>query len=314
MRVLISGATGLIGTALSDALRSRGDEVAALRRGARDAVRAPDVWWDPSAGSLDVDALTAGEFDAVVHLAGESILGRWTDEKRARILDSRVNGTTLLAESLAGLNRAPSAFVCASAVGIYGDRGDELLSESAPRGAGFLADVVEAWEASADPARAAGIRTVHMRTGAVQSKLGGALKEQLIPFKLGVGGPVGSGRQWTTWIGLTELVHMLLFAIDTPGIDGAVNAVGPTPARASEYAKALAREVHRPQIFKVPAFAARAMFGPLVDELMLASQKIVPAKLEGAGYEFLDRTVNGALRRELSEDPSSTGGDASIDG
>jgi uncharacterized protein (TIGR01777 family) len=301
----------MIGETIAAALRARGDEVAALRRGSRDGVVAPDVWWDPAAGSIDVDALAAGRFDAVIHLAGEPILGRWNDEKRARIRDSRVSGTTLLAESIAGLNDRPGVFVCASAVGLYGDRGEELLTERSPRGNGFLADVVDVWEASADPARSARIRTVHLRAGAVQSPRGGALKEQLLPFRLGVGGPIGSGRQWAPWVGVTELARIFLFAIDTPELDGIVNAVGPTPARASEYAKALARELHRPTFMKVPAFVGRAIFGALVDDLILASQKIVPAKLEGAGYEFLDRTIAGALHRELSG--GSTGADASID-
>lgn len=300
MRILVSGAGGLVGKALVAALRERGDEVGALVRGGG-APGPLDVAWDPSSGAVDQGALEDGDFDVVVTLAGEPLLGKWNDEKKQRIRDSRVNGTRGLAEALAKLERRPSTFVCASAVGIYGDRGDELLTEQSTAGTGFLADVVTAWEAAADPARDAGIRTVHMRMGVVQAADGGALKEQLLPFKLGLGGPVGSGKQWVPWVSLTELVAMYLFAIDTDSIDGPVDAVGPTPARNKEYAKSITRALHRPMIFGVPAFAARAMFGEVADALLLASQKVLPARLEAAGYEFLDRTVFEAVERELAK-------------
>lgn len=299
MRILMSGASGLVGTALVAALRARGDDVGALVRGDA-AADGLDVRWDPAAGSIDVDALARGSFDAVVHLAGEPLLGRWNDDKRASILASRVDGTGLLARSIAALDAAPRALVCASAVGIYGSRGEEVLTEQSRPGEGFLADVVRQWEAAAEPAREAGIRTVHLRAGAVLAKSGGALAEQLLPFRLGVGGPVGGGRQWSAWVGLDEIVAIFLFALDDARVEGAVNAVGPTPARQSQHAKAIGRALHRPSFMPVPAFAVRLLFGAVADELVLASQKVVPARLEALGYEFQDRTVDGAMRRALA--------------
>lgn len=299
MRILVSGASGLVGEALVDALRARGDEVGALVRGSGPTAGL-DVGWDPADGTLDEAALAAGRFDALVHLAGESIMGRWTEDKRAKILRSRVDGTGLLARSIAALDPAPRAFVCASAVGFYGDRGEDVLTEASPRGTGFLPDVVEQWEAAADPARAAGIRTVHMRLAAVFSGSGGALAKQLLPFRLGVGGPVGGGRQWASWVGLEEVVSMFLFALDDERMDGAVNAVGPTPARQREHARAIARSVHRPAFMPVPSFAVRAMFGDLANELLLASQKVVPSRLEALEYPFRERTVDEAVRNALA--------------
>lgn len=298
MRVLVSGASGMIGAALVDALRARGDEVGALVRGRPSS--GLDVAWDPAAGSIDHEALAAGRFDVIAHLAGETILGRWTEEKRARIVDSRVRGTTTLAEAIARLDPAPRAFVVASATGFYGDRGEEVLTEQADPGTGFLAEVATDWEAAAQPARDAGIRTVHMRMSAVQDRNDGALKQQLLPFKLGLGGTIGGGRQWVAWVGLEDVIRMWLFAIDDDRVEGPVNAIGPTPATNREYTKALGRALGRPTMLPVPVFALKAaMGGDLVREMLLASQKVVPAKLEALGYEFLDRTIEQALRREL---------------
>lgn len=298
MRVLVSGASGMIGGAIAQALRDRGDEVAALVRHGRPA--GMDVRWDPAAGELDADALAAGGFDAVLHLAGESLLGRWNADRRERIRSSRVDGTALLARGIAGLQQRPTAFLVASATGWYGDRGEDVVTEESPRGDGFLAGVVADWEAAADPAREAGIRTVHMRMGPVQSTRGGALKAQLLPYRLGAGGRVGSGRQWLPWIGLQEAVRMWLFALDTPAVAGPVNAVGPTPARNVEYAKALGRVLRRPAIVPAPLPLMKVVLGEqLIQETLLTSQKVVPARLEGLGYQFLDRTIEDALRREL---------------
>lgn len=300
MRVLVSGARGMIGSALAALLRARGDEVGSLTRGA--ASGPLDVAWDPHAGQIDMDALRRGGFDAVAHFAGEPLLGRWTDEKRTRIRDSRVDGTRLLASSMAELaGDAPDTLVVASATGWYGDRGEELLVEDAARGTGFLASVVAAWEAAAEPARAAGIRTVHLRMGVVQSREGGALKAQLTPFRLGAGGRVGSGRQWAPWVGLAEVARMWCFALDTGDLVGVANAVGPTPCRNGEYAKVLGRVLHRPAILPAPVPLMKLALGSeLIEEMLLASQKVAPARLEALGYEFLDRTIEDALRRELA--------------
>lgn len=298
MRILVSGASGLIGSALVAALESRGDHVCALVRGT--ATREGDVSWDPAAGTIDHAALADGSFDAVLHFAGEPLLGRWTDEKREQILRSRVDGTTLLAEALAALEDRPDALLMASAVGIYGDRDEELLTEDSRAGDGFLAGVVLQWENAAEPAREAGIRVAQLRMAPVQTPLGGGLKQQLLPFKLGVGGRVGSGQQWTPWIGLHETVRAWLFAIDDERVEGPINVVGPTPARNIEFTKALGSVLNRPTILPVPVPMVKLMYGSqLVDEMLLGSQKVVPARLEGLGFEFEDRTIRQALRREL---------------
>jgi uncharacterized protein (TIGR01777 family) len=289
----------MIGGAVRTALLERGDQVGVLTRS--DASGELDVTWDPASGQLDVAALEAGAFDAVLHLAGESLLGRWNDDKRTAIRESRIGGTALLASALAKLSTPPRAFLVASATGYYGSRGDELLTEDSSQGSGFLADVVAGWEAAAGPARDAGIRTVHLRMAPVLSTEGGALKSQLLPFKLGVGGRVGSGRQWGPWIGLHDTVAAWLFALDDERVAGPVNVVGPTPARNSEFAKALGRALHRPSIIPAPVPLMKlALGGQLIDEMLLTSQKVVPARLEGLGFEFDDRTVNQALTRALA--------------
>ncbi|MCW2928446.1 MAG: hypothetical protein JWM86_2414 [Thermoleophilia bacterium] len=298
MRVLVSGASGMIGSELGRVLRARGDEVGSLVRGGSSS--GLDVAWDPAARTIDREALEAGRFDAVAHLAGETIVGRWTDEKRARIRDSRIDGTRLLAEAISELDVEPSSFIVASATGYYGDRGEEVLTEQSEPGTGFLADVVVEWEAAAEPARAAGIRTAHMRMSAVQARSDGALKELLLPFRLGLGGRMGSGRQFQPWVGLEEAVRMWCFALDTPELEGPVNAIGPTPARNTDHVRALGRAVHRPTFLPTPVFAVKAKFGgDLVDEMLLSSQKVVPARLEALDYDFLDRTIDEAIRREL---------------
>lgn len=298
MRILISGARGMIGGAIRSALQQRGDEVGALTRS--EASGELDVSWDPAAGRIDERALAQGRFDAVLHLAGEPLLGRWNDEKRAAIRASRVDGTALLATSIARLEQPPRVLLVASATGYYGSRGEELLSEDSAPGNDFLAEVVAAWEAAAEPVRAAGIRTVHLRMAPVLSAQGGALKPQLLPFKLGAGGRVGSGRQWGPWIGLHDTVAAWLFALDDERVAGPVNVVGPTPARNSEFAKALGRVLHRPSVLPAPVPIMKlALGGQLIDEMLLTSQKVVPARLEGLGFEFADRTVVQALQRAI---------------
>ena len=299
MRILVSGASGMIGSAIVEQLRLRGDEVGALVRHGG-PTSGLDVAWDPAGQTIDTGALAAGDFDVVVHLAGESLLGRWTDAKRQRIRDSRVHGTRTLARAIAELDRRPLAFLVASASGWYGDRGEELLTEESGRGSGFLSNVVAEWEAAADPARQAGIRTAHLRMAPVQGTAGGALKAQLLPFRLGVGGKVGSGRQWWPWIGLSEAARVWCFAADTEEFEGAVNVVGPTPCRNLEYVKALGRVLRRPTLIPAPVPLMKlALTSDLIDQSLLLSQKIVPARLEALEYEFLDRTIEDAFRREL---------------
>lgn len=299
MRVLVSGAGGMIGSAIVEALRARGDEVGTLVRGDHPSGDL-DVAWDPAHETIDTAALAAGGFDVVMHLAGESLLGRWSPAKRQRIRDSRLFGTRTLARALAQLEAKPTAFLVASATGWYGDRGEELLTEDAGRGDGFLANVVAEWETAADAAREAGIRTVHLRMAPVQGASGGALKAQLLPVRLGAGGKVGSGRQWWPWVGLTEAVNVWCFAADTPEVDGPINVAGPTPCRNVEYVRSLGRVLRRPTLIPAPVPLMKlALTRDLIDQTLLLSQKVVPARLEGLDYEFLDRTIEDAFRREL---------------
>jgi hypothetical protein len=295
MKIALTGASGLIGSALAPALRGAGHDVIVLVR--RDPARAGEIRWDPEAGSIDAAALEG--VDAIIHLAGENIGKRWSGKVKRRVLDSRVNGTRLLAKTAAHLERRPSVFVCASATGFYGNRGDEVLTEAAPRGTGFLADVVEAWEAAAEPARAAGIRTVHLRQGIVLSRRGGALHKLLTPFKLGVGGRVGSGRQWWSWVGLDDVVAAYLFALDHP-LAGPVNLTAPGTVTNRDFTKAVGRALHRPTVFPLPTPVVKAMFGEMGEEMLLGGQRTEPAALTSAGFTFarpdLDSGLAGALR------------------
>ena len=296
MNVLISGATGLIGTALTRELEAGGHKVTRLTRSPR---RSPgDVGWEPEAGRIDGD-LTGT--DAVVHLAGESIAeGRWTREKKRRIIESRRKGTRLLAESIAALPTAPSVMVSTSADGYYGDRGVELLTEESGPGAGFLAEVCREWEAAAEPAREAGIRVVHPRTGIVLSQKGGALGRMLPIFKLGLGGKVGSGRQYWAWVSLEDVVGAFVHALTNEGVSGPVNVCSPNPLTNAEFTETLGRVLNRPTFFVVPAPAARIALGGVADELLLASKRMVPARLQETGYGFRHPDLEGALRHLLA--------------
>ncbi|MDQ3791816.1 MAG: TIGR01777 family oxidoreductase [Actinomycetota bacterium] len=296
MNVLISGATGLIGSALIPQLERGGHRLIRLSRSrssAEDTIR-----WDPASGALDPSRL--GGIDAVVHLAGESIAeGRWTAEKKRRIMESRRVGTRLLAETLAGLGEPPNVVVSASAVGYYGDRGNELLREESEPGSDFLAEVCKAWEAAADPAREAGIRVVHPRMGIVLSTKGGALGRTLPIFKLGGGGRIGSGRQWWSWVTLDDVVGTIVHALTERNVEGPVNVGAPNPLTNAEYTKVLGKVLNRPTVFPLPARAARLALGELADALLLASQRIEPAKLKETGYEFRYQELEGALRHLL---------------
>jgi uncharacterized protein (TIGR01777 family) len=299
MRVLVSGASGLIGSALVPFLTTGGHPV---RRLVRRAAGGNDdtASWDPTAGRIDEGALDG--IDAVVHLAGENIsAGRWTAERKRRILDSRVRSTQLLAQSLAAAPQRPRAFVCASAIGFYGDRGDDLVDDNAVAGSGFLADVCKAWEEAAEPARRAGIRVVHLRFGVVLSPQGGALAKMLTPFRLGVGGIVGDGRQHMSWIAHDDAVGAVHHALTTDTLNGAVNVVAPGVVTNHEYTKTLGRVLSRPTVFPVPAFAARLAFGEMADELLLASTRVQPLKLEQSGYVFRFAQLEPALRHMLGK-------------
>lgn len=297
-RVLVSGASGFIGGALCAALPASGYEpVRLVRRAARGA---GEIAWDPAAGALD-PALLAG-IDAVVHLAGAGIAdARWTPARKHEITDSRVRSTGLLARAMAACERPPAVLVSASAVGWYGDRGDEVLDESSAPGTGFLAGVGRAWEAAAAPAAAAGIRVAHPRIGVVLAPGGGALAQLLPLFRLGVGGPLGDGRPWWSWITLDDLVAALVHAIRREDVRGAFNAVAPEPARNAEFARALGRVLGRPAFLPAPAFALRLALGrELADEVLLASQRVRPGVLLRTDFRFRDPTLEAALRRLLA--------------
>lgn len=295
MNVLVSGATGLIGSALIPELEAAGHRVIRLTRSPRSEA---DVRWDPEAGKVDTTRLEG--VDAVVHLAGESIAeGRWTPEKKRRILESRRKGTRLLAEAIAALSTPPRVMVSASAVGYYGDRGNELLREESAPGSDFLAEVCKEWEAAADPAREAGIRVVHPRFGIVLSPKSGALGATLPIFKLGLGGKIGSGRQYWSWVALDDVVGSILHSLTNESVSGPVNVGSPDPLTNAEYTKVLGRVLNRPAIFPLPAPAARIMLGEVADALLLASQRMEPARLKESGYTFRYPQLEGALRHLL---------------
>ena len=311
MRILISGSSGLIGGALSESLTSSGHRVTRLVRRAvppeEDAVA-----WDPRRGGIDADGLEG--IDAVVHLAGEgmhapSAVGfvrgvgdhRWTASHKARIVDSRVRGTRLLAETIAGLKSPPRVMLSASGIDYYGDGGDEVLTESSAPGTGFLADLVRQWESSTEPAEAAGLRVVHMRSGAAVTPRGGLLRPQLLPFKLGLGARLGSGRQYLSWITLEDHVGAIEFLLQRDDIAGPVNLTAPNPVTNAEWTRALGAALGRPTLITAPSFALKLMFGTeLAEEMLLGSKRVIPTRLQEAGYQFDDPEIGPALRRMLS--------------
>ena len=294
MNVLISGATGLIGSALIPELEAGGHKVTRLTRSPKTAY---DVRWNPEAGNIEGDLEGV---EAVVHLAGESIAqGRWTSQKKQLIVDSRVKGTRLLAEKIAALGTPPKVMVSASAVGYYGDRGDEVLTEESTPGTSFLAGVCREWEAAAEPARQAGIRVVYPRLGVVLSPEGGALGTTLPIFKLGGGGKIGSGNQWVSWVALDDVVGSIVHALTNEAVEGPVNVGSPNPMTNAGYTKVLGKVLGRPTILPLPAPAVRIMLGEVADALLLASQRMEPAKLKATGYAFRYPQLEGALRHLL---------------
>lgn len=301
MKVAVTGSSGTIGRALTAAFEGRGDDVLRLVR-RPPAPGEPAVEWDPGAGVADPAALEG--LDAVVHLAGEPLASgfRWTRARMARIRSSRADGTRVLAESLAGLERPPGALVSASAVGFYGDRGDELLDEESAPGSGFLADVSAAWEAATAPAAKAGVRVVNSRFGVVVSRDSPLIARQLPLYRLGLGGRTGSGRQWMPWIALADAVGAILHVLDDDSVAGPVNFCAPQPTTNREFASALARAVRRPALGWLPAIAARLAFGRMADELMLSSQRVRPTRLLDTGYEFRYPELDGAIRAALNRE------------
>jgi uncharacterized protein (TIGR01777 family) len=297
MRVLVSGSRGLIGSALVPFLAAEGHTVTRLVRGpARPG--GSEIPWGPKQGKLDPGTLEG--HDGVVHLAGENLAsGRWTPQRKAELAGSRVKGTRLLAETLAGLAHPPRVMVCASAVGYYGDRGDEILNEESPAGSGFLPDLCREWEAASAPAAQKRIRVVRLRFGVVLSPVGGALKKMLLPFRFGVGGKLGSGRQYMSWIVLDDVLAVIQRVLTDDTLAGPVNAVTPSPVTNQDFTKTLGRVLMRPTIFPVPAFALRTIFGAMADETLLASNRVQPAKLLAAGFAFSHPGLEGALRHVL---------------
>jgi uncharacterized protein (TIGR01777 family) len=293
MRILVSGSSGLIGSALVSDLENGGHSVIRL---VRHSPGANEIQWHPD------EKLQPGEVnavDAVVHLAGESIAGRWTKAKKARIRDSRVQGTSVLAGALAGAARQPKAMVCASAIGIYGDRDDEILHEDSGPGSDFLAEVGKQWEAAAEPAARAGIRVVSLRIGVVLNPNGGALPRILPPFRVGLGGRIGSGKQWMSWITLDDVVAIVQHALATESLRGPVNAVAPNPVRNADFTRTLGEVLHRPTVFPLPEFMVRTIFGEMGQALLLSSQRVDCGKLLASAYRFRYADLKSALHRFL---------------
>ena len=296
MRVVMTGATGLIGAALVSLLESTGYQVIPLRRGPCDDSTIPS--WNPLNGDLSDHAVDG--VDAVVHLAGENIAGgRWTKARKARIRDSRVDGTRHLSEALARLERPPKTLIVASAVGFYGDRGEERVHEQSSAGTGFLPEMCQAWEAAAEPAVSRRIRVVQLRLGIVLTPAGGALGQMLLPFKLGLGGVLGSGQQYMSWVALDDVLTSVLHALRTESLTGPVNVVAPAAVTNKEFTKTLGRVLRRPTIFPVPGFVARILFGEMADALLLASTYVEPTRLQGSGFVFGYPTLEQALEHVL---------------
>jgi uncharacterized protein len=293
-RILVSGVSGPIGAALLPPLKTRGYEVIRLVRGA--ATGENQISWDP--GKAIAPESVSG-FDAVIHLAGESIVGRWTDEKKRKIRVSRVVGTTALAEALAQAKDKPQVFACSSAIGFYGDRGKEVLNEESAHGAGFLPDVCREWEAATLSAIEAGIRTVQMRTGVVLSPKGGALGKMLTPFKMGLGGRIGDGQQWMSWIDVEDMVGAIHHVLKSDLLQGPVNMVAPKPVTNEEFTKTLASVLSRPAIFPVPAFVVRLAFGEMGETVLLGSQRVEPTQLVMSGYPFRFSNLRASLENIL---------------
>lgn len=299
MKILISGSSGQVGTALIPALTRQRHEIWRLLRLKEKPRQDPRViLWDPEGGKIEKEALEG--FDAMIHLGGLNLASkRWTEDFKKKAWDSRVESTRLLAQTMASLKQPPKVFLCASAVGIYGSRSVEVLDEYSNPGHGFLAELCMAWEAASQPALAKGVRVIHARFGMVLSKQDGAIARMLLPFKLGLGGRIGSGKQIISWIALPDLVAALIFLLEKEDSEGAYNLVSPNSVSNFNFTRALGRAVARPTLFRLPAFAARWVFGEMADQMLLASQKVVPKRLKEAGYKFKLPYIGEALGRVL---------------
>ena len=299
-KILLTGSTGLIGRSLTPVLASAGHQVVPLIRQA--SAPPGSIGWDPMADTTDPAPFEGA--DAVIHLGGENLAqGRWNAAKKKRIIDSRVRSTALLARTICRLRRLPRAFLCASATGFYGDRGDEELTEESPAGKGFVADLCQEWEKASKPAAETGIRVVHMRFGAVLSTAGGALAKMLTPFKLGLGGPIGNGRQYLAWITLDDAMAATMHLLDCP-LAGPVNMIAPQSVTFRQFARTLGRVLHRPAFFPLPAPIARLVLGEMADQILLTSMRVVPRRLEQDGFVFQQPDLETAVRQILAKRPA----------
>ena len=296
MKIAIAGASGLIGSAFINSVEADGAEVTRL---VRSSPKAGEIEWHPNQDANEPGKLQG--FDAIVSLAGENVAeGRWTEEKKKKIHDSRVHGTHLISEAIAKLEPKPRVFLCASATGIYGDRPDETLTEQSDSGGAFLAGVCREWEKATEPASQAGVRVVNLRFGPVLAAHGGMMEKMLTPFKMGLGGKIGSGKQYISWVSIDDVVGAMKFALKEETIRGPLNVVSPNPVTNEEFTKALGEALSRPTMMAVPAFAARLAFGEMADEMLLASQRVMPKKLKDAGFQFEYPNLEDALRKYIA--------------
>ena len=296
MRIAIAGASGLVGAAISPQLEAEGHDVVRL---VRSSPRPGELEWHPNQDTIEPAKLEG--FDALINLAGENVAeGRWTEEKKKKIHDSRVHGTHLLSEAIAKLTTKPRVFLCASATGIYGDRGDETLDEQSESGGGFLAGVCREWEMATEPAHRASVRVVNLRFGPILARAGGMLEKMLTPFKMGLGGKVGSGKQYISWVALDDVVAALKLALENESIRGPLNIVSPKPVTNERFTRALGEALSRPTVMSMPAFAARLAFGEMADEMLLVSQRVVPKRLNTAGFAFQNPDLESAIRKYVA--------------
>lgn len=296
MKVAIAGASGLVGSALIPVLKKLGGQITRL---VRSKPKAGEIEWHPNQDEVSSRLLEG--FEVIINFAGENIAGgRWTDDQKRKIRDSRVNGTHLLSEAIAKLTQKPRVFVCASATGIYGDRDDETLDEQSESGGGFLAGVCREWEKACEPAIKAGTRVVNLRFGPIIAREGGMLAKLLTPFKMGMGGKVGSGKQFISWVALEDAVNAVMLAIQDESIRGPLNVVSPNPVTNEEFTKTLGHALNRPTALAMPAFAARLAFGEMADEMLLASQKVIPKRLTTAGFVFKYPELEPTLKHLLA--------------
>lgn len=295
MNILITGSSGLVGTHLMGVLADSGHKV---HRMLRDTAGNHAFLWDPAKGTIHFDETV--QLDAVIHLAGESIAdGRWSEKKKKRILEGRESSTQLLSESLAKLKHRPAVLISGSAIGFYGDTGTRIVDEDSTLGTGYLAEVSERWEKATKPASDAGIRTVHIRTGVVLSANGGMLQKLLLPFKMGLGGIIGNGQQYLSWVGINDMAGMIVFLLENESLSGAVNLVSKQPVTNYTFTKTLGSVLRRPTVFPIPAFVARIVFGEMADALLLSSSQVLPKRLSDAGYDFIDVDLDKTLKSLL---------------